>query len=244
MSEVKEIPSVFTVQEKLVEKLRPSGWAEFLRSHLQSSDFTSIIQHLLDEYKAGRRFTPNLKQLFTAFELCPLDKVKVVIIGQDPYPQPMVADGMAFSCGNTGKPEASLRYIMGAIEATVPFEDKAVTDPETVYSLSRWAEQGVLLLNTALTTEVTKTGKHTDVWKPFMEYLIDMINFKQAGLVWGLMGKHAHQYEALIGEHHTVLKSTHPAFAAYMKSPLWDCSDIFNKINQQLVEYKKDKILW
>lgn len=244
MSEVKQILSVSEIQQRLIEKLKPSGWAEFLRAHLQSDDFTRVIQFLLAEHADGRRFTPALKQLFTAFERCPLDKVKVVLIGQDPYPQPLVADGMAFSCGNTHKPEASLRYMIGAIEQTVPFEDKGVTDPETMYDLTRWADQGVLLLNSAFTTEVTKTGKHVHVWKPFMEYLIDMLNFRQAGLIWVLMGKQAQSYEALIGEHHKVLTCTHPAFAAYQRLREWDCNDVFNKVNQQLVDYKKDKILW
>lgn len=84
MSEViKDYPTVAEIQHKLIEKLRPSGWADFLKGHLQSDDFTKIIDYLVSETKAGRRFTPSLKQLFTAFEECPVDKVKVVLIGQD-----------------------------------------------------------------------------------------------------------------------------------------------------------------
>ena len=77
-----------------------------------------------------------------------------------------------------------------------------------------------------------------------MEYLIDTLNFQQSGLIWVLMGKQAQQYESLIGDHHYVIKSTHPAYAAYMKQNDWDCSDIFNKINLKLVENKQEKILW
>jgi uracil-DNA glycosylase len=198
----------------------------------------------MQEVESGRRFTPALKQLFRAFEMCPLDKVKVVMIGQDPYPQPTVADGIAFSCGNTGKPEASLRYILNSIETTVPFEDKAVVDDTDRCDLSRWSKQGVLMLNGALTTEVTKTNKHTDIWKPFLEYAIDMLNFKQSGLVWVLMGKQAQSFEGIIGEHHKVFTTTHPAYAAYLRAHEWDCNDVFNKINSQLVELKKEKILW
>jgi len=244
MNEIKEKPDAKQIRDKLIGKLVSSGWASFLRVHLRSDDFQSIIDFLVNENQEGRRFTPPLKQLFRAFEECPVDKVKVILIGQDPYPQPLVADGVAFSCSNTNKPEASLRYILDAIEDTVPFEDRDVLEPETKFDLARWSKQGVLMLNSALTTEVTKTGKHVEQWKPFMEYLLDMLNFQQSGLVWGLMGKQAQSYESLIGDHHHVFKSTHPAYAAYMKQSKWDCNDIFNKINQQLADNKKEKIRW
>jgi len=244
MSEVKEKLSVDQIRDRLIEKLGPSGWSEFLRGFLKSGDFDSIIQFLVKENESGRRFTPALKQLFRAFETCPVDTVKVVMIGQDPYPQPTVADGIAFSCGNTGKPEASLRYILNSIETTVPFEDKAAVDETDRCDLSRWSKQGVLMLNGALTTEVTKTNKHTDVWRPFLEYAVDMLNFKQSGLIWVLMGKQAQSFEGLIGDHHLVITTTHPAYAAYLRAHEWDCNDVFNKINAQLVELKKEKILW
>ena len=244
MSEVKDKLTPEQIKVKLIEKLRASGWANLLKGHLQSDDFQNIVNFLIDTNAQGKRFTPSLKQLFRGFELCPLDKTKVVILGQDPYPQPMVADGVAFSCGNTKKPEASLGYILGAIERSVPFEDQDVTDIDTRYDLGRWSTQGVLCINTALTTELTKVGKHVDLWVPFMEYLIDMLNFNQSGLIWVLMGKQAQSYEVLIGEQHKVFTCTHPAFAAYLKAKEWECNDVFNKVNRQLVEYKKEKIRW
>jgi uracil-DNA glycosylase len=244
MYENKEKLSTEQIRNKLIGKLVESGWASFLRAHLRSSEFESIIDFLINENQEGRRFTPALKQVFRAFEECPVDKVKVIMIGQDPYPQPLVADGVAFSCSNTNKAEASLRYILRAVENTVALEDRDAVDEIEKLNLVRWSHQGVLMLNSALTTEVGKVGKHVEQWKPFMEYLIDMLNFQQAGLIFVLMGKQAQQYEALIGDHHTVIKSTHPAYAAYMKVFNWDCNDIFNKINLQLVEYKKEKILW
>lgn len=232
------------IQVKLIQKLEPSGWAEFLRGFLRSGDFIKLLEFLIQENHEGRRFTPALKQLFRAFELCPLSTTKVVVIGQDPYPQPLVADGIAFSCGNTQRAEASLRYMLKAIDKSVPEEDRMGVDFPEKCDLSRWSSQGVLLLNSALTTELTKVGKHTQEWKPFMEYLIDLLNFRQSGLVWVLMGKQAQQFEGLIGDHHTVLTCTHPAFAAYQKITDWDCNDVFNRVNRQLIDYKKDKILW
>ena len=244
MYENKEKTSTEQIKNKLIGLLVDSGWASTLRAHLRSSEFTDIIDFLIKENQEGRRFTPALKQLFRAFTECPVDKVKVVIIGQDPYPQPLVADGIAFSCSNTNKAEASLRYMLRAIEDTVALEDRAPVENEERLDLVRWSNQGILMLNSALTTEVGKVGKHVEAWKPFMEYLIDTLNFQQSGLIFALMGKQAQHYEALIGDHHTVLKSTHPAYAAYQKQFNWDCNDIFNKINLQLVDYKKEKILW
>lgn len=236
--------TVEQIQMKLIEKLEPSGWADLLRGFLKSNDFTGIIEQLLTDNQSGKRFTPALKQLFRAFELCPVDEMNVIIIGQDPYPQPMVADGVAFSCSNTQKPEASLRYILKAVERTVPIEDQQLADKPENIDLGRWSKQGILLLNSALTTELNKIGTHYQLWKPFMEYLIDLVNFRTSGLIWVLVGRQAQGFEPLIGEHHTVITCSHPASAAYQKLKEWDCNDMFNKVNKQLVEYKKDKILW
>lgn len=244
MSEVKEKLSIDQIQAKLIERLQPSGWATFLKGFIQSSDFTQILEHLVKENQEGRRFTPAFKQMFRAFEECPIDKVKLVIIGQDCYPQPIVADGIAFSCSNTKSPEASLRYILRAIENTVPTEDRDVLTPENQYDLVRWSHQGALVINCAFTTQVGKIGTHMELWKPFTDYLIDMLNFSQSGLVWALVGKQAQAYVDSIGDQHSVFTSTHPAFAAYQRLPTWDCNDIFNKINAQLADYKKEKMLW
>lgn len=244
MHEVKEKPDLKQIQDKLINKLADAGWSSLLKAHLRSSEFENIIEFLINENHEGKRFTPALKQLFRAFEECPLDKVKVIMIGQDPYPYPLVADGLAFSCGNLNKAEASLRYIKGAIEITVPFENKEVVDENTENDLVRWSKQGVLLLNSALTTEIGKIGKHVTQWKPFMEYLIDMLNWKESGLVWVFMGKQAQAFESLVGDQHKIFTTTHPAYAAYIKSPIWDCNDVFNKINKQLIEYKKETIKW
>jgi len=244
MHEIKEKLSVEQIQQKFIERLSPSGWSHLLRGYLFSSDFTNMLEFLINENQEGRRFTPAFKQLFRAFEECPVDKLKVIMIGQDPYPQPLVADGISFSCSNTNKAEASLRYILNAVIDTVPAADQDVIDDLTKFNLVRWSNQGVLMLNSALTTEIGKTGRHVDQWKSFINYIIDMLNFQQSGLVYCLMGKQAQSFEDIISENHAVIKSTHPAHAAYLKQHKWDCNDIFNRINLQLADYKKEKILW
>ena len=106
------------VKEKLYVKLKDAGWSEYLKTFVLSSEMDKILETLLAEAMDNKRFTPKIKYLFRAFEVCSFDNVNVVMIGQDPYPQEGVADGVAFSCGITGKPEASLRYIQDSIKRT------------------------------------------------------------------------------------------------------------------------------
>ena len=219
------------IKEKLIEKLRPNGWADKLKGFIHSSDFDDLIQKLIDAKENGKRFTPPLKYVFRAFEKCPYNNVRVVIIGQDPYPQLGVADGLAFSCSLTETEQPSLKYIFNAIENTVFPDDPRVQDPD----LKRWAEQGVLLLNSALTTEVGKPATQYDIWNPFLVYLLDILNYEQGSIIFILMGKKAHEFEDLLSPHHHIFKIAHPASAAYA-GQVWDCQDVFNKANQVITE--------
>jgi len=212
---------------KLIEKLQPSGWAHKLRGFIQSSDFDKILDTLYKMREDGKRFTPPLKYVFRAFEECPHDKLKVIMIGQDPYPHFGVADGLAFSCSLTQKPQPSLKNIFGAVELTVYEEFPTHQDPD----LTRWANQGVLLLNSALTCQVDKVGSHYSIWQEFIAYTMDMLNFTDSGLIFVLMGKQAQELEGMIGDHHHIIKVSHPASAAYTKTT-WDCGNIFNEINK------------
>lgn len=207
------------IKLKLVDKLKPSGWAVKLRSFVLSSDFDKILDTLYKLREDNKRFTPPLKQVFRAFEECSVDNLKVVIIGQDPYPQFGVSDGLAFSCGNTMKVQPSLRNIF-----------EALGTPDGNPDLTRWANQGVLLLNTALTCEIDRIGSHHVIWKDFIMYVLDMLNLTNTGLIFILLGKHAQELEAVIGPNHYILKASHPASAAYTKT-VWDCNDVFNGAN-------------
>ncbi len=123
----------------------------------------------------------------------PLKDLKVVMLSQDPYPQPYVASGIAFSCDVTGKPEKSLKYIFKAIESTV-YTDGYTWDPD----LTRWSNQGILMLNTALTTQINKSGTHYDLWRPFLTFLFDYITIHNPGLVYGFLGKKAQDWADVI----------------------------------------------
>ena len=224
---------------KIIDLLTPSGWAQHLRLFLKSSDMDTLLERLLKESQEGRRFTPTMKDVFSAFTKCPFDKVKVVIIGQDPYPYYGVADGLAFSCSKEKKPQSSLRYIFKAVEKTVYQGCPTTQDPD----LTRWADQGVLLLNSALTCQIDKIGTHYDIWKDFIFNVLDALNYKKASPIpFILMGKEAQSFKPYIS--HPAIKVSHPASAAYQKASEWDCGDCFNRVNTWLVDQGDKKIEW
>ena len=233
-------PNCEEIAEKLSQKLKQSGWSDILKSFLVSNEFKNIFCTLEQTVQDGNRFTPPLKDVFRAFEECPYDKLRVVIVGQDPYPQIGVADGIAFSCSKTGKPEASLRYIQEAIQRTVYQDTKVEQSPD----LARWSNQGVLMLNTALTTEVGKIGRHYDIWYPFIVFLIDILNHKRNDITWIFMGKKAAEFGDFLLFNPNKLFCSHPASAAYAKQQQWDCSDVFNKCNQLQESLGLPPITW
>jgi len=225
------------IKEKLYIKLKDSGWSEYLKTFVLSSEMDRILEILLAEAMDNKRFTPKIKNLFTAFEVCPFDKVNVVIIGQDPYPQEGVADGIAFSCSITGKPEASLRYINSSIKATTGVDCNKV-------DLSEWSKQGVLLLNTAFTTTIGKPGSHQLLWRPFTVAVLDALIWNNPNLIYVFMGKQAQQFADLVPDNNYKFNVSHPASASYNKLSEWNCDDIWNKINNTLEKQNKNKIIW
>lgn len=231
------------IRLKLYEKLKESGWGDKLKTFILSNDFEKILNSLVKEVSEGKRFTPPMKQIFRAFECCPLDNLKVVIIGQDPYSQVNdginVADGIAFSCSNTMKPEASLRYMFKAIEETV-YKDGYTWNPD----LSRWSEQGILMLNTAFTTTVGKTGTHYDIWNPFMTFLLDYITINHPGLVYVFMGKKAQEWSDYIPDNNYKVFTSHPASASYNNLESWDCNDMFNEVFILVKKQFNEDLVW
>jgi uracil-DNA glycosylase len=226
------------IQQKLYEKLKPSGWADKLKGYLLSDEFYQVLETLYNEANEGHRFTPVLKDLFRAFEECPYDQLKVVVVGQDPYPKANAADGIAFSCSKNGVMQASLRYIFSDLKETI--------DPEYVENidLKRWSNQGVLMLNTALTTRIGKIGMHIELWRPFMNYLFDMLNSYNPGTLYVFMGNKAKAWKDHVNKNNFKFFTTHPASAAYTGKRRWDSGDVFNKVNQVLKEYHNTEIVW
>ena len=226
------------IRTKVLLKLEPSGWKPVLKSFIESSDFEMLILQLVRQTKDGKRFTPSLKQVFRAFEECPYKELKVVIVGQDPYPQFDVADGIAFSCSKSEAEQPSLKFVLDEIAKMYPHGYDRPLD------LTRWANQGILLLNTALTTEVGKIGKHYSIWKPFIAYLFDHLTWTNNGLIYVYLGKQAQEWADCVNDNNYKFFLSHPASAAYNAQSSWDSQDTFVKV-QELVKKNFDyTITW
>jgi len=207
------------IRSKLIERLERGGWYKPLKFFMNSSEFDELIISLRKEVEKGYRFTPPLKYVFNAFESTPYDETKVVIIGQDPYPQFNTADGIAFSCSIKNKPEKSLQYIFKTLNGT----QWDSFDPD----LTRWCKQGV--------------GSHYKLWKPFTTQLLDHINHSVSP-IFILMGKKAEEWEPLIDKCKR-FKVPHPASAAY-KGGVWDDKNVFTKVNEELKKQGKPEVIW
>jgi uracil-DNA glycosylase len=225
--------NIETLRETLNTKLAESGWDKMLSPYTNGLSFDHIMNTLVDNVNQDKRFTPRFKDVFNAFYECPYDKVKVVIVGQDPYPQLGVADGIAFSCSRKGKTEKSLQYIFKALYGEYEGHDN---------DLRRWSNQGVLMINTAFTCEINKIGSHYAIWKSFTEYLFDNLNKHKPETIFVLMGKKAEAWQILLGNQ-IIFKVAHPASAAY-RGGKWEHLDVFNKINNALEKQGKTCINW
>ena len=237
---MKEKLELDKIVDKLYEDLVPSGWARVLRTFIYSSDFKNIIQSLANESLLDRRFTPPLRDVFRAFKECPYDDLKVVIVGQDPYPTINVADGIAFSCSKTMRLQPSLKFMLDEVNRTVYNGDCVSNNPD----LTRWSRQGILMLNTALTTEIGKIGKHYDIWKPMLNYLFDYLSNYNNGLVYIYMGKEARTWADNVNDNCFKLFCSHPASAVYNKFRRWDSQNVFPIAQKIVDENYKHLILW
>lgn len=225
------------VQDKLYDKLKESGWADKLKTFLISNDMTKILGTLLKEAQDNKRFTPQIKDVFNAFTACPYDKTRVVLMGQDPYPVIGQADGLAFSCSKVPV-QKSLAYMHDSIKRT------AVPGYIGEKNLTCWADQGILLLNTALTTTINKPSSHQMLWKAFTAQVLDSLIWEKPGLIYVFMGKKAQDFADLIPDNNYKIMVSHPASAAYSNLEEWDCEDMWNKINKYLEQDGQQRISW
>ena len=221
------------LRDNLNSKLKDSGWDRMLSPYVNGLSFDHIMNTLIENVENGKRFTPKFKDVFNGFYECPYNDLKVVIVGQDPYPQLGVADGIAFSCSRKGKTEKSLQYIFKSLYG----EHEGYNN-----DLRRWSNQGVLMINTAFTCEINKIGSHYSIWKSFTEYVFDNINRHNPKTIFILMGKKAEAWQTLL-PNCKILKCSHPASAAY-RGGEWDSNDVFNKVNLELEKQGKTCISW
>ena len=227
------------IKQKLFERLEPSGWGKILKPFIFSTDFENIIIQLARLSSDGKRFTPPLKDAFRAFEECPYDKLRVILVGQDPYPQFGIADGIAFSCSKTRDYQPSLSFILDEVNRTVYNGHPESIEPD----LKRWSNQGILMLNTALTTTVNKIGQHYKIWQPFIAYLFDYLTWHNSGLIYVYMGKEAQTWADTVSDNNYKFKVSHPASAAYNNSS-WDSQNVFVEVQKLIEQNYNQKIIW
>lgn len=183
-----------------------ASWGRVLADEFEKPYFKSLTEFVRNEYHQGPCYPPG-RQIFAAFDLCPFDKVKVVIIGQDPYHEPGQAEGLCFSVAQGVTPPPSLVNIFKEIE------DDLGTPPPPDGSLRRWAEQGVLLLNATLTVRAHMAGSHQRRgWEEFTDAVISRLAQERTGIVFILWGSYAQRKGAVIDRtRHLVLQSAHPS---------------------------------
>ncbi len=191
---------------KNAKKLDPS-WLKVLGAEFKKPYMVSLKAFLKDEQSAGKVIFPAEGDIFNSLNTTPLDQVKVVILGQDPYHGPEQAHGLSFSVPVGVKTPPSLVNIFKEIEQDLGFVRPAHG------CLQSWAEQGVLLLNATLTVEQASAGSHQGKgWECFTDKIIEVLNQGKEGVVFMLWGSYAHKKGAIIdGEKHLVLKSPHPS---------------------------------
>ena len=182
------------------------SWRQHLQSEFDAPYFAQLVAFVRQEYAQGRVYPPG-RLIFNAFDQCPFDQVKVVIIGQDPYHEPGQAQGLCFSVPNGVQIPPSLINIYKEIE-----DDLGVKCPPSG-DLTRWAQQGVLLLNATLTVREHQAGSHQRRgWEQFTDAVIATLSRERTGLVFLLWGSYAQSKRVLIDtSRHLVLQSPHPS---------------------------------
>ena len=214
------------------------SWKMLLQDEFEKSYFKELRQFIIDEKNKGAKIFPPGSQIFAALDHTPFEKVKVVLLGQDPYHGPGQAHGLCFSV-NDGVPfPPSLQNIFKELKA-----DCGCEIPKSG-SLIKWAGQGVLLLNATLTVRANEAGSHQNKgWEIFTDTIIKTISDKKEHIVFILWGKFAQSKEPLIdASKHLILKAAHPSpFSAY--NGFFGCKH-FSKTNTYLKENGLKEIDW
>lgn len=188
------------------------SWLRLLEEEFNQGYFTSLKQFLIEEKAAGHILYPPGNCIFAAFDYTPLDEVKVVVLGQDPYHGPNQANGLCFSVSEGVAKPPSLKNIFKELK-----DDLGIDEPPSG-NLERWARNGVLLLNATLTVRQSSPGSHQGRgWERFTDKIISLISEHKDHVVFILWGKYAQSKESLIDPgKHLIIKSAHPSpFSAH-----------------------------
>ena len=212
-------------------------WKDALGSEFGKPYFASLVRFLHGEKDAGKVIYPPGSLIFNAFRLTPADRVKVVILGQDPYHGPGQAMGLSFSVPDGIAAPPSLKNIFKEISADLGVTMSGSTD------LTPWARQGVLMLNSILTVEAGRAASHSRIgWQEFTDAVIRYLSDNRSGIIFMLWGNYARSKKALIDtSRHTVLEAAHPSPLA--GGAFFGCRH-FSKANEILRKEGLDPIDW
>ena len=219
-------------------QIHPS-WKKILKEEFDKDYFGELVYFLKTEKQAGIIIYPPGTLIFNAFNQTPFDKVKIVILGQDPYHGPGQAHGLSFSVPNTVAPPPSLVNIFKEME-----KDLGLKMPIGYGNLTSWANQGVLLLNAALTVRCGEPFSHAKIgWAQFTDAVIQKISDSKENIVFILWGRFAQEKQILIDEtKHFVLKAAHPS--PFSADRGFYGSKHFSKTNDILVKQGMAPIDW
>ncbi len=215
-----------------------ASWKEVLSPLFDKAYFKQIVGHLKAEKELKRTIYPKGSLIFNAFNQTPFDQLKVVILGQDPYHNPDQAMGLSFSVPKGVKPPPSLKNIYKELNKDIGMPIPVSGD------LTGWANQGVLLLNAALTVRADEPGSHAKIgWIQFTDDVIKMLSKDKSRLVFLLWGNFAVQKQILIdASKHKILKAPHPSpLSAH--NGFFGCKH-FSATNEYLVQHNKNPINW
>lgn len=214
-----------------------SDWKALLKEEFEKPYFEQLTQFVKEEY-ASHRIYPRGSNIFRAFDKCPLDRLKVVIIGQDPYHGPNQAHGLCFSVADGVPHPPSLQNIFKEVAS-----DIGTPIPESG-NLDRWAEQGVLLLNAVLTVREHEAASHAGRgWEQFTDAVVRAINAHKEGIVYLLWGSYAQKKGAIADPtRNCILKAVHPSPLSVYRG-FFGCRH-FSRANEYLVAHGKTPIQW
>jgi uracil-DNA glycosylase len=195
---------------------------------------------LKEESSKGVKIVPDSADVFRAFLLTPIQELKAVIMAYCPYHQPGIADGLCLSCSKTGMLQPSLEKWYEAIE--FEFNDGMCLKCEKNPDLSFLAQQGALMLNSALTTREGEPGAHQELWEPFTKYVLEeIISLTSAPVVF--LGQQARAFSGLIEATNPVYELTHPSFAA-RNGTRWDSGRTFRKVKEHINKTNNYELFW
>lgn len=207
---------------------------------IDKKSLEEALNKLGPEYQR-KPICPVQNKVFRAFELCPYDELKVVMLGQDPYPQKGVATGILFGNDEEVAEENLSPSLKIVKEACINYEipHNSIIFDQTLES---WAKQGILMINSALTVEMNKVGSHVMLWRPFISKLLKNLSDNNTAIVYVLFGRQAQTFKPYIGKFNHIIEVEHPAYFARTNTKM--PSELFRNINNLVKGINKMPIEW